>query len=322
MTQVEIDRYIEYLRSKLNHVPYCLTLMNNHRNWQTLDDYAFPYCKEIQELSNLSGRYNCGFRPLTKTKLSNYRLNLTPLDSGHIYLLGILSTESTKKMIQHNQYVAIITMDIFNYSYEININTEPFVFNQYDPIMSLSREFDGQYGYQVISYSDRFVQAILDDNLASLPLSFANYYQTVYQKSSQFKKLEEIRKMFPFMSTLAIREISLSESNSLIFYYCKIMITQQISQALSESLTQQSSEILLSIFPQLTSADLTKIFSQNNQALQYETICKIIQTTSKGLSLQSLIQYTTDYLTPQLSGFDFEEDNIIEELIELLNLNS
>ncbi len=319
-----LDRYVLYLRSKLDQSLYCMNIMNNHRNWQSLPDYAFPCCKEIQELSNVSGRYNCGFRPITWSKLNNYQLHLPPLASNLIYLIAILSNESTRTQIEHNQYIIVIRMDRFNYSYELEIQPDSRVFNQYDPIMSTSREFEGQYGYQFINYADRLIQAILDDNLESLPESHSKYYTDVYLKSSQAKKQMELRKLFPFLTHHAIIEISQSETQSLTFYYLKTLINGQISQIITECLTEPSTQNLNDlkvIFPKLNETDLETIFRQEDVTRQYESLCQILQRPNKGLDNLDVITYTVDVLQPYLYSIDFTEETAMSQLFETLGIN-
>jgi hypothetical protein len=321
----KLARYVQYLESKLNQPNYCINLLNNHRNWQSIPDYAFPYCKEIQELSDLSGRYNCGFRPLTQSKLADYALDLPPLPADSIYLIAILSNESTRTMTEHSQYLIYIQINIFNHCYVLHILVDqPRIFNQYDPIMSTSQEFAGHYGYQPIDYTDRLIQSILDDNLESLPEFQSKYYKDVYLKSSQGKKQLEIRKIFPFLTHTSIMEISMSESQSLIFYYCKILINSHLTQLLSDCFTEQSEsniEYLKTLFPKLTSSDFATIFNAEDPARQYESLCQVLLRPDKGLSYGEIIKYTVEYLKPYLCQIDFNEDNAIDQLLSAIGVN-
>src|SRR6185312_14090256 len=96
------------------------------------------YCKEIINILEVTGQFNCSIKFLKLEQLEQFGLNKFH-DQDHIYLLCVLSDESTMYMTEHSQYLFMIIINLQDRSFVIDENYYEIRINEYDPILSKSQ---------------------------------------------------------------------------------------------------------------------------------------------------------------------------------------
>ncbi len=300
-----LDQYQLYLNSYLTNINKFQKLMENNRQWRQQSNYGCLCCKEIDQLYTLTGHFNSTFRPINQSQLQTY----PPIKNKQhdLCLFAIFSMESTTEMIEHNQYLIPIILtsskdEIIQCQFGEIIQV---TFNLYDPILSNQQMFTqtqyiGYYQYQnstekITHQRQCFYDAIEIDANQSLPIEFQDYLNFKWITFQKHQKLEEIHKIFPFLTLNTIKDIVKSKTKTRIFIYCKCLLSDYLNNLISNALTFQDFRPFSELFVRLSENDI-QILNRLPKEQQYSTFCKLIQSPTRSLLYFELIDFTINNL--------------------------
>ena len=311
-----IEKYKEYLEEKLNNERQYEKMMEVYNNNKDQPNYGCLYCKEIINILEVTGEFNCSIKFLEIEQLEQYGLNKFQ-DPNYIYILSVLSDESTMYMTEHSQYLFMIIINLQDRSFVIDENYYEIRINEYDPILSKSQQYRGGYRYdpnqQNESSLDKYckdviLQKIEDDNMISISTEIYNYYNDKYLKLTRRQRREEIKRIFPFLCTKALTTLSRSLQKMKYFLYAKVTIEQSFHQYLMDLFNYQDFSQLTILFSRLTDNDLKSLSEYHTVEQQYEFFRKLTEDTEKGLTFDEFIdlmikKINENYVNNQLDDF-------------------
>jgi len=330
-----IAKYKEYLITKLNDERQYMKLMEVYNVNKDQPNYGCIYCKEIINVLEVTGQFNCSFKVFKISQLKDFNIDISN-NNETIKILAILSDESTMYMTEHFQYFFIINVNIMQRSFIIDDNYTPIKINEYDPIMSKSQQYNGSYRFdqnqKLEENMDSLCKSVIlekidNDNMKSISTEVYNYYHDTYLHLNRPKKKEEIKRIFPFLCSSAINTLSRSLQKTRYFLYAKVTIEQSFHQYLMESFNYQDLSQLSSVFTRLTTEDFQLLGSCDSIEEQYECFRRLTEDTEKGLTYDEFLnmmikKINENYVTGQLSDFQIalfsddieeEDDDIREE---------
>ncbi len=316
-----ISEYKKYLKNKLENQQQYEKIISLHQTNLTQKQYAGLYCKEIINIFEVTKQFNCSFKPLTLKQFEQFKIKLDKNNNNTniIYLICILSDESTMYMKEHFQYLFNIIINIQNQTFYIDDNYFEIKINEYDPIMSKSRQYQGNYRYNIkhcdLNNCDKYYTKIIlkkikIDNMMSLPEEIYNYYNDIYLKLSDSERREEIKRIFPFLCSQTLSLLSNSTQKMKYFLYAKISIERSFHKYLMEIFEYQNILQLTVIFKRLIQEDLDLLFSCNNIEQQYEMFRKLTEDTDKGLTFDELINLMINKINEDLINKQVDNFNI------------
>ena len=302
----EFQKYIsQRLTISLKHI------IDLHTN---TSDYGCLYCKELTHVYNLTEKFNCSFKLMSKQQLSHFSSNLQeyPLPSEmisptklskFIYFMGILSDESINEMTEHTQYLVCVLIDPLLQSFSFLPPIREVKINQYDYLLSKSRQYKGLYSFGDLSGSSQKIYAISKDeileklncdNLVSLPKELFDYYHQNFSHLSYDLKKEEVAKIFPFLQASAIDFFCTSEQNSKIFLYANEVIKTSFRNNLADVFQYQDYSMILRFLPLLDNHDIHQLTSAPIEK-QHELLCNLC-FSGKGMSSDEFIDFMVNQI--------------------------
>lgn len=303
---MSIDKYIndlkEFIKIKLNNEKFLSNLIDK---FQSQEDLIGFYCKEIMEMSELTQNINCSFKSVNGTHFCNLPMKFPEKNTQTIPIFAILSKESLTKTIEHNQHIVAISIDVDKKTFTIADQYTTQKINQYDPIMSKSSQFKGQYLYDptFISIVKFDKQRIIDwidlDQLVSIASEIIENFKEQFpsNKSSELKR--ELIKKFPFFTRKAYEMLA---NNINHFIYAQITLNDFFEDVMRDALLFQNFKNLQTLFKRLTQSDLDHIKSLSTYK---ENFIKLVSQTEKGLSYDELMDLMVDKINQ-----NFEDNNL------------
>lgn len=329
-------KFKNYLAEVLKNPKYIEKICNTYKNVCSNNSIACLYCKEIVSVITTTGQFNCSFKPLSKTQYDLYEQKMPSnhTNKNKILMLAILSNESTNKMITHEQFIIKIVFDIIDHSFMIDDKEDKVTINQYDPILSKSKTYDGLYinnknAIEMLPCAqcnplssvcsidvDVFctqctLKKIIDDNMESISKEVQNHYKNKFYPMSKKEKKDDIIKIFPFMQESAVDRFLQGRKKTTIFFYMKVTLDNTLYNVLSDAFKHQDFSQLLNLFPRLTSDDINMLAISEGSYKQYELFHKLTSNTEKGLSYDELISLMVRKINQNIVNktlFDFQKE--------------
>ena len=259
--------YQDYLRHKIMDPVQFHTVVQLAQTCQPGESLG---CKALIRVVELTGQFNFSIKVWAEPHVTH-----VPFDEAKgdcLQVLCVLSDESTTAMVEHWQAVFIMTVTAQQIQYS---EVQRLTINQYDPIMSKSRDHQGQYQYSPVAPSlsrQIIVTRIDEDQLASLPDSFQDYYHQKYLPMDRSSRYAELKMVCPFLSNQAFEVIARSLRKLRHLLYAKAVLDHWLRHLLVTG-----DRALYQIFTRLDQADLT-------QLEQSDCFLRLVCGTDQGLT--------------------------------------
>lgn len=324
-----IEKFKKYLAVQFENKDYLNQIILKHRTNSINHEYSCLYCKEIINILVLTQQFNCLIKPLNQTQLKHFNYQL-PNQKNDIFILSILSEESTTHMHTHLQHIFMTTIDLVNQSFSIEKGYTSIEMNQFDPILSKSKNHHNFYSYvesdnKLTLNKQLILKKIDDDNLQSLPSYVTELYNDRLLKINREAIKEEINKMFPFLHPTCVNFFSKSNRNLIHFLYFRTFIADSFTQLISEAFNYQDYTHLRSIFIRIIEQDIRQLGTYQTLEEQYASFCELTRQKKKGLKYDELIDLVMRLIQKQNQkqdqNYTVELDIFFDEIREKYNDN-